>query len=436
MKARRLRRRDFLKGAAAAAAATLALPTVAPASALGGAGRLPPSERIGIAFIGPGHRGSTLVSEFSERPEVEPLAVCDVRKSQRDLIQNEIAGMAGPPRGLTRYEGCKTYIDFRDVLARRDIDAVVVSTPEHWRPIQCILAAEAGKDIYTEKPFALTIREGVAMVEAIRRYGRIFQHGTQRRSNNEAKLRDACEMVRSGRIGKVTHAVVSVGPAPRPDFPDHAARTEPPPAEVFDWDLWLGPAPWRPYPGSHGVHGWQEREDFGLGSIGNWGSHVLDMAQWALGKDVEGPVEILPPTTDAPHVTLRYADGVEIRCPRTPDDSANVAVFGTEGAKTIFGGPEIQEKYDPTPIGTGDTILCRPEGNDHNRNWLECIRSRKKTICDEEVGYRSGSLCMLIHISDRLRRALRYDPVRAEFPGDSEANRLLDRPRRAPWRIF
>jgi predicted dehydrogenase len=216
--------------------------------------------------------------------------------------------------------------------------------------------------------------------------------------------------VRNGRIGKVTHAVVPVGPAPRPDFPDSSARAKPPDREVFDWDLWLGPAPWRPYPGSHGVHDWQGREDFGLGSIGNWGSHVLDMAQWALGKDAEGPVEILPPTKDAPHVTIRYADGVAIRCPRTPDDAADVSVFGTEGVKKIFGSATVAEKYDPAPLGPGDTLLYRPEGDDHYRNWLECIRTRNKPVANEVEGHYSSAACYMALEAYRTRAAVTWNP--------------------------
>ena len=435
-RSRRLDRRTFLKGTAAAAMGAVCLPSIVQSSALGNSSVLAPSERVTLAFIGPGHRGSQLVREFAGRRDVEPLAVCDVRQDQRMRIKALVEELTAARRGRPEYRACDTYVDFRDVLARQDIEGVVISAPEHWRPIMCILAARAGKDIFAEKPFALAIKEGQAMVEAIRMHARIFQHGTQRRSNNEQRLRDSCEMARSGRIGKVTHAVVSVGPPPQLDFPDYSARRDPPDREIFDWELWLGPAPWRPYPGTPGIPGWQNHLDFGLGSIGNWGSHVLDMAQWALGKDAEGPVEIVPPGPDDNSTVFRYADGVEIRCPRTPGDSANTAVYGTEGQKIIFGGPKIEEKFDPKPLGPGDTLLYRPENNDHNGDWLRAIRTRKKTICNEEVAYRSGSLCMLMALGDRLRRPIRYDPVKAEILGDEEASRLLDTPKRAPWQVY
>lgn len=431
-----LGRREFVRRAAAAGTGLIGLPHLIPSSALGNAGQLPPSERIAIAFIGPGHRGTQLVREFAGRGDVEPLAVSDVRQSQRERVKSLIEELVAQRRKRGTFRGCRTFRDFREVLQRNDVDGVILAAPEHWRAIMCIMAAKAGKDVFTEKPFALTIKEGQAMVTAIRRYGRIFQHGTQRRSNNEQRLRDSCELVRSGRIGTVTHAVVSVGPAPRRDRTDRVAGGPPPDREVFDWNLWLGPAPWRPYPGTPGVPGWQGRSDFGLGSIGNWGSHTLDMAQWALGKDAEGPVEIIPSTPEESRLTIRYADGVKIYCPRTPGDSAHCAVFGTEGQKIIFGSPKIQEKYDPTPLRPDDVQLYRPEHNDHNGNWLSGIRTRKKTICNEEVGYRSGSLVALIAISDWLGRPLRYDPVAAEFPGDEQANRLLDTAKRPPWRVY
>jgi len=431
---KRLKRRSFLQGAAVAAAA----PWVVSSAALGKAGAMPASERIGLAFIGPGGRGTELVREFCSRGDVQGLAVADVRREVRQRVGKIIEELMAARAGQPGYRGVETYIDFRDVLQRSDVDGVVLAAPEHWRPIMCILAAKAGKDVFTEKPFALTIGEAKAMVEAIRRYGRIFQHGTQRRSNNEWNLRDSCEMVRNGRIGKVTHAVVSVGPSPRPDLPDYSGRHNPPPRDVFDWDLWLGPAAWRPCIHSGPVPGWQQFRDFGLASVGNWGAHVLDMAQWALGKDSEGPVEILPPGADGPHLTIRYADGVKIVCPRTPGDSAETVVYGTAGQKIIFGvsAEKVKEKFDPTPIGPNDIKLYRPKNNDHNGNWLECMRTRKPTICNEEVAYRSGSLCILITIMDRLQRPLKYDPVKAEFPGDDEANRLLDTPKRAPWNVY
>ncbi|MGD0896655.1 MAG: Gfo/Idh/MocA family oxidoreductase [Thermoguttaceae bacterium] len=435
------KRRDMLKGAAVAAAGAVGFPYLISSSALGNVDQLPPSERIGVAFIGPGGRGGWLVKELSRLDGVAPLAVCDVRLAIREKIRAAIEEALASRKAGGTYRACRTYIDFRDVLARDDIDAVVISAPEHWRPIMCVMAAKAGKDIFAEKPFALSIKEGQAMVEAVRRYGRVFQHGTQRRSTNEQRLRDSWELVRSGRIGKPTHAVVSVGPGPDPDFPDYSQKAPLPDRETFDWDMWLGPAPWRPYPGRE-IRGWQQWRDFGLRAIGNWGSHVLDMAQWVLDKDAEGPVEILPPVGEMPLV-LKYADGTAIHCPRTPNESQLCLVHGTDGCKHIFGGSKIVEKYDDTPLGPGDVRLYRPasgagwgrnpDTKDHFDNWLECIRTRKS---NEEVGYRSGSLCLLIAIADRLQRPLKYDPVNGEFPGDEEANRLLDTPKRAPWKIY
>jgi hypothetical protein len=198
--------------------------------------------------------------------------------------------------------------------------------------------------------------------------------------------------------------------------------------------MWLGPAALRPYDPQR-VHGWQGWRDFGLGSIGNYGAHTLDMAQWALGKDAESPVEVIPPDGRGAPLTLKYADGLLIYVPRiTP--VFDVVAFGTKGQKILYtyGPPPVEEKYDPTPLGPGEVRLYRT--HNHHTNWLHCMRTRGKTICNEEVGFRSGVLCNLIDMADRLNRPLKFDPVRLEFPGDDEANRLLDTPKRAPWQVY
>ena len=233
----------------------------------------------------------------------------------------------------------------------------------------------------------------------------------------------------------MTHAVVTVGPAPQLDFPDYTARAPLPDRDEFDWDLWLGPAAVAAVSRPTGLPAGSGYRDFGLASIGNWGSHVLDMAQWALGKDAEGPVEILPPER-------RHAADAQIRRRRGDPLPAHAGRFGQlrglrhrRAEDHLRRARRSRRSSIRTPLGPGDVRLYRPRNNDHNGNWLECIRTRKKTICNEEVGYRSGSLCQLIAIMDRLKRPLKYDPVKAEFPGDDEANRLLDTPKRSPWQI-
>jgi len=426
-------RRRFLRQAAAAAVAAVGAPRVVPASALGKNALVPPSERIGLAFLGPGSRGCQLVEEFTAKPEVESLAVCDPIAERREKALRLVEQTTAKFKGRQGYRACKTYIDFRDVLAQSGVDGIVTAAPEHWRPIQCIMAAKAGKDVYTEKPFALTVGEGRAMVDAMRRHGRIFQHGTQRRSL--ADVRRNAELIRSGRIGKVTRAMVWVGPGPSAVTIHYNAWPSPPPREILDWDLWLGPASLRPYyDGATG--GWQQNRDFGLRSIGNWGSHTLDMTQWALGKDDQSPVEIVPPDGKGSLLTLKYADGVTIEVPRTPFDDPHASAFGTEGQKNIWGSPPVVEKFDDAPLGPGDVHLYRSPNNDHALNWLQCMRTRTPAICNEAVAFRSGLLCLLIHIADRLDRPLKFDPETFEFPGDDEANRLLNTPKRAPWQLF
>jgi predicted dehydrogenase len=428
-----LDRRTFLRQAAAAAATAVGAPCVMSAAALGREGHVPPSERIGLAFLGPGGRGCQLVEEFTAKPEVESLAVCDPIAERREKALRLVEQTTAKSKSRGGYRACQAYVDFREVLARHDIDGVVIAAPEHWRPIQCIMAAKAGKDVYTEKPFALTIGDARAMVEAVRRHGCIFQHGTQRRSIVD--VRRNSELIRSGRIGKVTHAMVWVGPSPRAVPVDYSRWPSPPPRELLDWDLWLGPAALRPYhEGATG--GWQGNRDFGLASIGNWGSHTLDMTQWALGKDAESPVEIVPPSAKDSLLALKYADGVTIYVPRTRSDDPHASAFGTEGQKNIWGSPPVAERFDDTPLGPGDVHLYRSPNNDHALNWLQCMRTRTPTICNEEVGFRSGLLCLLIHAADRLNRPLKFDPAKFEFPGDDEANRLLNTPKRAPWQVY
>ena len=437
MPSRRWKRRRFLRHTVAVGLGAMGLPNVVQSSALGRDSAVPPSERIGLGFIGPGGQGIQLLGNFAPRPQVEMLAVCDVRVERRQKALGVVERLAARKKSGGAYQDCTPYRDFREVLARPDIDAVVLAACEHWRPIMCIMAAKAGKDIYSEKPFALTAGEAAAMVQTIRRYGRVFQHGTQRRCSS--KIRTACELVRSGRIGEVTHAVVPMGPGPRLGFPAYTNTPTPPDPEVFDWDMWLGPAPWWPFGSLVGWDQeycspiWQRYRDFGLGSIGNWGSHTLDMAQWALGKDTESPVEVIPPGDANDALALRYADGLTIFCPRTPGDAMDATVFGTQGQKILHGKPEIEEKYDPTSLGPNDVKLYRAD--DYYANWLDCIRARTKTICNEEVAYRGGMLCVLIAMADRLKRPLRYDPHKREFPGDHEANRLLDTAKRVPWHV-
>jgi len=399
---RRVSRRNFLRGAAAGA---LGAPLFVRATAFGA------NDRITAGIIGLGGPAG------SGHGLAQLLAVCDVR-------EDKISG-----RGYRRRKGVAVYHDFRELLARDDIDAVFIGTPDHWHAIPAIAAAKAGKDIYCEKPMSLTIREGRAMVNAVRRYGVVFQTGSQQRSAYGGKFRFACEMVRSGRIGKLRCIHVNVwGPSGPCYLP-----AQPVPKGV-DWDRWLGPAPWRPYH-TKILRGWRSFRDYSGGGMTDWGAHHFDICQWALDKDDSGPVEIIPPNgKDVKLLTFRYDNGVEVY--HMGAQGAQIEFKGTEGRimvdrRTLRSDPpSIAQK----PLGPNEVHL-RNSGGDHKRHWLECVRSRQRPICDVEIGCRSVSVCHLGNLAYWLKRPLRWDPAREEIVGDPEAARWLDRPKRAPWRV-
>ncbi len=419
-----LTRRGFLKDAVS----VLALPAFVPASALGAAGVPPPSGRITLGLIGVGGMGGNHLKSFLGRTDVHVLAVCDVdarkRTAAKEFVEERYA-----ERHVKDYRGCEAYNDFRDLVERPDIDAVVVSTPDHWHVLNCIAAVKAGKDVYCEKPMSLTIREAREMVNVVRRHSRVFQTGSQQRSSSG--FRTACEWVRNGRIGRLVSANVNVGGPSR----DCYLPAQPAPAGL-DWDLWLGPAPWRPF--NKGIHpySWREYRDYSGGQMTNWGSHHFDIVQWAMGMDESGPVEIAPPDgKDVKLLTFTYANGVRVYHGGVTGKGKGILFTGTEGAievnrNYLSAEPEAILRQ---PVGPGEIQLYR--SRNHHDDWLQAIRTRKRPICDVETGCRSVTVCHLGNIAYWLRRPLKWDSVKERFIGDDEANRWLDRPRRAPWSL-
>jgi predicted dehydrogenase len=414
---RRVTRRRFLKGAAAAAVAAPYVITW-PAHA-GGV-----NDEITLGAIGVGGMGNANLGGLLHRTRV--IAVCDVDSKKREDTRKRVEDHYSRNRPKGGYKGCDAYADFRDLLARDDIDAVMIATPDHWHAITSIQAAKAGKDIYCEKPMSLTVREARAMVTAVRRYDRVFQTGSQQRSGGEFRL--ACELVRSGRIGRLETINVSVGgPSgncnlPAEPVPDH-----------LDWDMWLGPAPWRPY--NKGLHpfNWRGYRDYSGGGMTDWGAHHFDIGQWALDMDESGPVEIFPPDgKEHERLTFRYARGVEMY---HGDGGKGVIFRGTGGEIEVWRGGlrASPEEVKKEPLGPNEVHLRKSPG--HHDDWIECIRSRKRPICDVEVGCRSVTVCHLGNIAYWLKRPLKWDPVKEEIVGDAEANRWLGRPKRAPWRL-
>jgi len=454
---RGLNRRTFLKQTAGAAIGALGLPLFIHADALGRAGRAAPSQRITLASIGVGGMGTNNMRAFLAQPDVQVVAVCDVveandqyghwykkgwngawfgREPARKIVESEYAQKA--PGGS--YKGCTAYVDFREIIARDDIDAVCVTTPDHWHAIPSIMASAAGKDIYCEKPLSLTVAEGRAMAQAVQRHGTVFQTGTMRRSAEQYRF--LCELVRNGRIGKLQRVISTIGPnnkeAPPRDW------TPMPVPEWLDYDMWLGPAPWAPYHKDRCLYTFRFGLDYSGGQTTNLGAHVIDIIQWANGTDDTGPVEFEDlgsewPTdglfTTATKVSFRarYANGVEFTCQTAKTESWRLE--GTEGWIEVRDDKwtSSPESLKTTVIGANEIHLYK--SNDHHRNFIDCVKSRQITAAPVEIGHRSTSICLLGNIAMRLGRKLHWDPAAERFTDSEEANQMLCKPLRSPWHL-
>ncbi len=424
----RFSRRQFLKlSAAATASAPLAL-----TCSWAAPGQKGPNDRITLGVIGTGKQGGYLQSNFLRQPGTQVLAVCDVDTTRREHYRKKVDEFYSAS-GNADYKGCAQYKDFRELLARKDIDAVIIAAPDHWHAAIAVAACDAGKDIYCEKPLSLTIHEARAMVNATRKNDRVFQTGSMQRSSSE--FRKACELVRNGRLGKIKQVIVDVGGPSRP-----CDLGEEPMEPGLNWDMWLGPAPMRPYNSvlsPRGVHdffpNWREYREYSGGGMTDWGAHHFDIAQWGLGMDDSGPVEIIPP--DDPNakkgVRFIYANGVEM----IHGDSGGVLFIGTEGKILVNRG-----KFEATPKELGETPLPTNavrlyNSYNHAKDFLDCVRSRKRPICDVEIGCRSVTVCHLGNLAYWNHRRLKWDPAAERFIGDEQANQWLDRPKRGPWKV-
>ena len=431
-----INRRDFLGSAAAAAS----LPLILSRSALG-EDKKPASERLGLGFIGMGTMARGHLGFHLGQPDVQVLAVCDVDTTRREAAKKTVETKYGEQMKSGQYKGCAAYTDFRELLARKDIDAVVIATPDHWHTIPAVEACRAGKDVYCEKPLTLTIREAKLLIDVVRKTDRVFQVGSQQRSDRE--FRTACEMVRSGRIGKLQAVYDNVGVSSRAcDLPED--KMEP----GLDWDRWLGPAPMRPYSkvlSPRGVHtnfpDWRNYREYSGGMMTDWGAHHFDIAQWGLGMDESGPVEIIPPTDpNASHgLKYIYANGVPMIHTDKDDRGKRVdgvLFVGTAGRIQVNRG---KLSSDPAgiikePIGEKDVHLYKSPG--HQSDWLECIKTRKRPICDVEVGARSVTVCHLGNIAYWTREKFKWDPKAWKFvDASATVEKWLDRDRRDPWQL-
>ena len=395
-------------------------------------GKLPPSERLVLGFIGLGGKGTGHLRSFVNMPECSVAAVCDVHKQRRERAAEIVARAGGK---------AAAYDDFRRVIERADIDAVVIATPDHWHALPMVCACEAGKDVYVEKPLALTIAEGQKMVQAARRYNRVVQVGTQQRAGNH--FRHCVELLRSGRLGQIKFCRTWFGARSGGGWP----ADEPPPPEL-NWDLWLGPAPYVPYNPAR-FFNFRMFWDYSGGMLTDWGTHLIDIIQWGTGEDAPIYIEArgsyaddgiyeVPATME---VVYTYRTFTMIWTQPPPDPlplgrpGHGMYFEGTKGRLFVDRRGYIvePEELDQEPLGPNDFHL--PRVPSHTAEWVECVKTRKRPTSDIAVGHRSTSTPHLGNIAFRLGRKLHWDPEKEQFVDDSEANRWLAKPYRAPWHL-
>jgi predicted dehydrogenase len=415
----------------------VAAPWIVPASALGRGGAVPPSERIVVGGIGIGNRGNYVLNWMLPEADIQFVADCDVRKDRREAVKNLVNKRYGN-------NDCATYRDLREFLAERpDIDALLITTGDRWHALASVLAMKAGKDVYSEKPSCMTIAEGRAVVDTAKRYGRIYQTGTQRLS--EGNFVFCIEMARMGRLGKVHTAYAHIAPWDAAEMRHDWLPAQPePPKEEVDWDLWLGPCPWRAYNSAYIKGRWRGHYDFHTSCIGEWGAHTFAQAQAGLDALDTSPVryEYVNNSSGDGMVTT-FANGTKMILSRGNKwwrGSCGMRFDGPEGWVAAADGYSQPDVSDPAMLAdfkkiVGDYMARTGRPMNHMRNFLDCVRSRRLTVANPEVMYRSMTTVHAANICMWLKRDMRYDPVKAEFANDIEANRLRARALREPWRI-
>jgi predicted dehydrogenase len=457
---RKQSRREFFRTtgkAVGASAAALGFPAIVPSSVFGA---FAPSNRINIGAIGTGRisRGHDLPGVW-KHDVARVVAVCDLDSNRvadaKVLVNNHYTKKLGKP-----YDGVATYGDYRELLANRDVDAVIISTPDHWHAIIGIHAVEAGKDVYLQKPASLTIAEGRALSNAVHRTGRILQIGSQQRSSPQ--FRYAAELVRNGRIGQLKTVKIGL-----PGDPSGEVEPDMPVPPNLNYDTWLGSTPVVPYTEKrvhpqkgYGRPGWLRCEQFGAGMITGWGAHHLDSAHWGMDTEYTGPIEIwgsaeFPKSglwdVHGPFKTeALYANGVHMIV--TGDFPNGIRFEGTEGwifvsrgNETVTASDPVSRLKDSSALAASDPKIITSvigedevhleDSKDHHGNWLQAVRTRRPPIAPIEVGHRACTACLLHHIAMRANRKLYWDPVRERFKNDDEANTLLSRPHRWPYML-
>jgi predicted dehydrogenase len=434
MNADRLSRRRFLGTASAAVAA----PTIVPSTLFGADA---PSNRVGIGAIGLGNRGSGHAKGALRMPGVQVLAVCDVYASKAESMKQQVQRHYAQARAQGTYKGCTSHQDFRELLAREDVDAVFIASPENWHGLHMGMAAKAGKDVYGEKSLTHTIPEGRALVDTVRRYGTVFQAGTQQRS--DAKFRLACELARNGYLGKVSevHVGVTGGKGrPKPGI----WPVVPVPADI-DYDLWLGPAPWKPHRRHLCTSNWYFVSDYCAGFIASWGVHHVDIAMWGMPELHEGQVEVdgtakfFNGTADVSYewdTNMVTNSGLRVHfVDNSKSHGQGCRFIGDEGwvyvnRRSILASDPALLKIKLKP---GDTRL--QVSNSHPGDFFDRIHDRRDPVAPVEACYRATALSLVANIATRLGRKVTWDWATESFVDDETANRMLGRAMRVPWRM-
>jgi predicted dehydrogenase len=428
-----LSRRQFLRSAAGISVGIAGFPYLVSSSALGANGGVAASERITLGCIGLGGQGTGNMQGFlGKNEQVRVVAVCDVDRRNAERAKGIVDKKYG-------HADCRIYGDFRELIARADIDALSLATPDHWHSIPVILGARAGKDMYGEKPLARTIHEAKLMRDTMNKYGRIWQTGSWQRS--VANFHHGCELVRNGRIGKVTRVEVGL-----PTGGGSDNKPVVPVPENLDWDFWLGPAPWVPF---RGVYHWDWRwiMDYSGGQLTDWAGHHIDIAHWGLGLDDTGPVEIegkgVYPKDGIFNVpteykfTCKYANGLEMVVANDQQQPKGMGTvwYGEKGWVHVDRGRQATNPPELWNETIGPNEIRLYESRDHHQNFLDCVKSRKPTITPISVACRSISVGLLGEIAMLLEHKVQWDPVKEQFVNDDEARRMLSRPMRAPWHL-
>ncbi|MFK7851507.1 MAG: Gfo/Idh/MocA family protein [Akkermansiaceae bacterium] len=413
-------RRRFLTATAASAAFGPSLLRAAPST-----------EKLNIAFIGYGKRAYKVLNDALRQDDVQVVAICEVEGTRLAKAKEVVEKKYAEQFKSGTYKGCDTYVDYRELLQREDLDAVVIMTPDHMHVHPALAAAAKKLDIYCEKPLTQNIAEGRLLVNAVAKNELIFQTGSQQRSEFGGNFRKAVEAIWAGRIGDLKTVRIGVGASPKPcDLP---AEEQP---ENVNWDLWLGPAPQRAYNEilcPKGLHShfpaFRNYEEYAGGKLADMGAHHFDIAQWAMEMDASGPVSVEPPTEGNTGLKFTYANGVEM----FHGGKADCTFEGNEGTIWVGRGELRSDKPEILTTPLEENARRVQQSKNHLRNWLDCIKSRKQPICTAEIGHRSASVCHLANIGYKLRRKLTWDPAKETFAGDGEANALRTREPRKGW---